>query len=239
MLKALLWISSLVALAMVALPGLLYQFELINLGTAFKTLKSSHFAVYVAWFFIAIVLFVAISKKQKNLFISSFVCVCLSLLAFSGPMIMFSNAKKVPAIHDISTDTLNPPEFVAIKALRKNAPNPAEYAGPETAAKQLKAYPDLKPLYFEQNKKTVFEAAIAAVEEQGIKLVDSDLASGRIEGADKTLWFGFKDDVVLRISEQNNQTRVDIRSKSRLGKSDLGKNAERIMQISERLKQKL
>ncbi|WP_017443915.1 DUF1499 domain-containing protein [Gayadomonas joobiniege] len=239
MLKTLLWATSLIALAMVTLPGLLYQFELINLGTAFKTLKSSHFVVYASSFFIAIALFIAIGKKQKHLLVSALVCLCISLVAFAGPIVMFNNAKKVPAIHDITTDTVNPPEFVAIKPLRKNAPNPAEYTGAETAAKQLKAYPDLKPLYFKQDKKTVFNAAVAAINAQGIKLVDSDLASGRIEGADKTLWFGFKDDVVLRISEQSGQTKVDIRSKSRLGKSDLGKNAERIMQIGERIKKQL
>ena len=51
---------------------------------------------------------------------------------------------------------------------------------------------------------------------------------GRLEATDTTFWFGFKDDVVIRIQSTGGNTLVDVRSKSRVGESDLGANANRI-----------
>jgi uncharacterized protein (DUF1499 family) len=136
--------------------------------------------------------------------------------------------KRLPMIHDITTDTENPPRFKAILALRKDAENPAEYGGPEIAAQQQKAYPDMVPLVMNAHPDAVFATSVAAAKKMKWALVDANKYEGRIEASDTTFWFGFKDDIVIRITPQGNGSRIDMRSVSRVGRSDLGKNASRI-----------
>jgi uncharacterized protein (DUF1499 family) len=142
-----------------------------------------------------------------------------------------------PPIHEISTDLENPPEFVDIIRLRADAPNPPEYT-PEikgygmvvnVTEKQREYYPDIKPLNVDaSNSKGIFSIAKASVAEMGWTLVGHDKSLGRIEAYDTTLWFGFIDDVVIRVTETSDKSIVDIRSKSRVGFGDVGANAERI-----------
>ena len=137
-------------------------------------------------------------------------------------------AKTVPPIHDISTDTTHPPAFVAILPLRANAPNPASYAGAEIARQQLAAYPDVRPLQVAMAPAQAFDHALSTARAMGWQIVASDPAAGRIEATATTLWFGFKDDVVIRVQPSENGSRIDVRSTSRVGKSDVGTNARRI-----------
>ena len=156
------------------------------------------------------------------------VCAVLALVAVGLPMSMMSKAKSVPPIHDISTDLTNPPKFVAIVALRADAPNPVEYAGEETAKQQREAYPELTTQKYSQSTDQLFDATESAVNSLGWELVNADKSLGIIEATETTAWFGFKDDVVVRIRTTGEESFLDVRSKSRVGKSDLGKNAERI-----------
>jgi uncharacterized protein (DUF1499 family) len=135
---------------------------------------------------------------------------------------------RLPYIHDITTDTQNPPAFVTVKGLRKEGDHPVEYDGPEVAAQQQKAYPDLMPLTVAAEKDKVFQAAEAALREMKLEVVDANAAEGRIEATDTSLLFGFKDDMVVRIVSEGAGTKVDVRSKSRVGRSDVGQNAKRI-----------
>lgn len=134
----------------------------------------------------------------------------------------------LPRIHDISTDTENPPAFAAVLKERAGAPNTADYGGPAVAKLQHAAYPDLKPLRVGAPPSTVFEAALKTARDLGWKVVDADFAAGRIEASDQTFWFGFIDDIVVRVAAEADDARVDVRSVSRVGKSDLGANARRI-----------
>jgi uncharacterized protein (DUF1499 family) len=145
-------------------------------------------------------------------------------------------AQTVPAIHDITTDTENPPAFVSILPLRKDAPNTADYGGPEIAAKQKTAYPDLAPAMLPLPPPPAFEQALRAARDMGWTIINSNPAEGRIEATDTTLWFGFKDDIVIRIVAAGQGSRVDVRSVSRVGRSDVGTNAKRIRRFLERLK---
>lgn len=137
-------------------------------------------------------------------------------------------ATAVPPIHDISTDTQRPPAFVAIAPLRADAPNPVDYGGEEIAQQQRAAYPDLQTRRLDAPPAQAFERALAAARAQGWEIVATDPAAGRIEATDTTFWFGFKDDVVIRIEPDGAGSRLDVRSKSRVGKSDVGANAARI-----------
>ena len=144
-------------------------------------------------------------------------------------------AGSVPPIHDITTDTQDPPPFVEILPLRANAKNSAEYGGDSVAALQRKGYPDLAPTTFPQPVGEMFARARAAVGTMGWELVAADSASGRLEATATTKWFGFKDDVVVRVRPEGTGSRVDVRSVSRVGGSDVGTNAERIRAFLSRL----
>ena len=144
------------------------------------------------------------------------------------PVQMALRAKALPAIHDISTDLSNPPAFVAVLPLRAEAANPAAYGGAEVAAAQRSAYPDIAPLTLAISPDDAHARALAGARKMGWQIVAFDAASGRIEATATTFWFGFKDDVVIRVSAIGGASRVDVRSVSRVGKSDAGANAARI-----------
>jgi uncharacterized protein (DUF1499 family) len=162
----------------------------------------------------------------------------ISLTVVWVPWRWLQIARSVPPIHDITTDTQNPPQFVAILPLRKDTTNPVEYGGPELAAQQRKGYPDLGPAILSVSPETAFERALLAAREMGWEIVDANSTEGRIEATDTTFWFGFKDDIVVCITRFEGGSQVDMRSVSRVGKSDLGTNAKRIRKFLARLKEK-
>lgn len=137
-------------------------------------------------------------------------------------------AESVPPIHDITTDLADPPAFEAILPLRRDAPNPSEYGGDSIAAQQREGYPDLGPLTLDTPPDAAFLRALEAVRDMGWEIVESDPDRGRIEATATTPWFGFKDDVVVRVRSAPEGSRVDVRSVSRVGRSDVGTNARRI-----------
>jgi uncharacterized protein (DUF1499 family) len=142
----------------------------------------------------------------------------------------------LPYIHDITTDTEDPPQFVAAATLRREGDHPVEYDGPEVAAQQKQAYPDLAPALFDAPRDKVFEAARSTLDSMDLELSGADLATGRLEATHTSFWYGFTDDVVVRITDSGQGTRVDVRSKSRVGRSDIGQNARRIRTFLERLR---
>ena len=107
--------------------------------------------------------------------------------------------------------------------------------GIKTAEQQRNAYPDLQTLRYTQSKAVLMEASGQAVNNLGWERVSSDSNTGLVEATDSTMWFGFKDDVVVRITDNGNERLLDVRSKSRVGGSDLGKNVERIRDFTEAL----
>jgi hypothetical protein len=138
-------------------------------------------------------------------------------------------ARSVPQIHDITTDLADPPVFVAVAPLRADAPNPAAYDGPDTAAAQREAYPDIQTVRFPGvSADEVIRAARRAALESGWDVVAYAETEGRLEATDTTFWFGYKDDIVVRVKATGDGAELDVRSKSRVGLSDLGTNAARI-----------
>ncbi len=170
-------------------------------------------------------------------FVLSLAGLIISLALVSVSVKWFQQAKSVPPIHDITTDTLNPPRFVAIMPLRKNAPNTAEYGGQRVAEQQRRAYPDIVPLFLGVPPPGAFDRALSVCSKMGWKLVDADKGEGRIEAVATTFWFGFRDDIVIRIAKADSGSRVDIRSVSRVGVRDLGTNAGRIREFLTQMKE--
>ncbi|MGZ5100879.1 MAG: DUF1499 domain-containing protein, partial [Usitatibacter sp.] len=152
----------------------------------------------------------------------------LGLAAALPTVVLYKQAEGLPYIHDVTTDTFDPPLFVALLEERKKAPNGAAYGGPKIAAEQQRGYPDIKSLVLKAEPKDVMQRAIDAARKLDWEIVSSDAPAGRIEATDTTTWFGFKDDIVVRVRPEGTGSRIDVRSVSRVGRSDVGANAKRI-----------
>jgi uncharacterized protein (DUF1499 family) len=132
----------------------------------------------------------------------------------------------VPAINDITTDPSDPPVFA----------DPARsYPGEEFARAQRAAYPDLAPIRFEGTPDAAFAAALAAAGRLGWEIVRQDAEEGTFEATDTTVVFRFVDDVAVRVRPDGGGAKIDVRSKSRDGKGDLGANAARIRALRDAL----
>ncbi len=152
----------------------------------------------------------------------------LSLLVVAVPLHWLYLARVFPPIHDITTDTADPPQFVAILPLRRGAPDSAVYGGPRVAALQKRAFPDIRPAILPVAPADAFREALGVARDLGWHVVAAVPQAGRIEATDTTFWFGFTDDIVIRVRAVPGGARVDLRSESRVGVSDLGTNARRI-----------
>lgn len=163
----------------------------------------------------------------------AWLAVALSIVTIINAGMMMSGGGA--PIHDISTDTNNPPAFVAVAALRGPDDNPVEYSGPETAELQRATYPDIETIVLLDPRSFVFTTALEVAEEMGWEIVAENAAEGRIEATATTPFVGFKDDVVIRVSADGAETYVDVRSKSRIGRGDMGVNAKRIREYRAKL----
>jgi uncharacterized protein (DUF1499 family) len=173
------------------------------------------------------------TTRRGILLAAASVFVAAALAAIPG---RFRLGPPAPPIHDITTDMQDPPQYVAVLPLRANAPNATDYGGERIAAQQRQAYPDLEPAILSVPPPEAFERALAAAQEMGWDLVEADATAGRIEATDTTFWFGFKDDVVIRVKPMDGDSRVDVRSLSRVGGGDAGTNAKRIRAYLDALK---
>ncbi|MFM9829684.1 MAG: DUF1499 domain-containing protein [Sphingomonas sp.] len=157
-------------------------------------------------------------------------------LGFGALATVITNGRGYPAIHDISTDTANPPAFVAVTPeLRGPGSNPLAYP-PENVVEQTRAYPQVKPVIVPATSADAFRRAVALVQARGWQIVAAVPSAGRIEATATASWWGFKDDIVLRFTPDASGTRVDIRSVSRVGRSDFGANAKRIEALAHDLR---
>ncbi len=148
----------------------------------------------------------------------------------------FSRARALPSIHDITTAPEDPPAFQAIVPLRADAPNGLDYDADALAAPTREAYPFVRPIRTALDPAAAYARALEVAAALGWRIVAADPAAGRIEATDRTLFYGFEDDVVIRIrpAQDGAGARLDLRSVSRVGQSDLGANAERIRAFTAR-----
>jgi uncharacterized protein (DUF1499 family) len=217
---------SAVSLLALAATGPLHHLGLLGLTGAFGLLKWSVYGALAA--LVLSIVGMLVDARRWTSMRTAATAMVLSFVATGSLAVIAWRGSRVPAIHDITTDTIQPPPFLAILPLRAGALNPVEYGGPDVAAKQQQAYPDIGPLLLDVAPGRAFDRALAAAKAKGWDIVASDPAGGRIEATDTTFWFGFKDDVVVRVTPLPTGSRVDARSLSRVGGGDLGANAARI-----------
>lgn len=219
-------LAAIAAAVLVATAGPAYRNGYADLGQAFEFMKYGVYAAGAAGVLAVLwVVFAFVGRSASGL-AAFLVALVLASGAAYVPINMQATAAKLPLIHDITTDSANPPAFVAIAPLRATAANGVDYK--TDPAEQQEGYPDLAPLVTEVSPADMFARAEATARAMGWEIVAAEAGEGRIEATDTTAWWGFKDDVVIRIAAEGSGSRLDIRSMSRVGKSDLGKNAERI-----------
>ena len=176
--------------------------------------------------FIIVLIGLLRSKNLSSLNAASWIAIGFGAIAIYQIVGMASAGG--PPIHDITTNTEDPPEFEAIVSLRSPGENTTSYIDDGTAERQLEAYPDIQTILLQDDATTAFARAMTAAETMGWEIVASDPTRGHIEATASTPFVGFKDDVVIRLRNASNGTLVDVRSKSRIGKGDMGVNAARI-----------
>jgi uncharacterized protein (DUF1499 family) len=217
--------------------GPAYRFGLLSIESAFGLMRAAAYGGIVAALLGLIGMALARPSGPRRGFYRALAAFAIGLVVVGLPWSYLRTAQAVPPIHDITTDTENPPQFLAVRPLRADDPNPAAYGGAEIAAQQQEAYPDIRPLRLDLPPDQAFQRALEAAQAMGWEIVRADYPARRIEATDQTFWFGFKDDVVIRVRPADGASRVDVRSSSRVGRGDLGVNAERIRSYLGRLEE--
>ena len=161
------------------------------------------------------------------------IIVCALIIGVMG--LQFSKGMSVPPIHNISTDINDPPAFNEVIALRGEGTNPLEYDSDVIGPQQETAYPEITTLNVDLPVAAAVDKVVEALGEMGLEIVSVDATAGIVEATATTFWFGFKDDMVVRIRQSAGGSRVDVRSVSRVGVSDLGANAVRILELLAKL----
>ena len=222
-----------VAGVMMAAAGPAYKAELIGLGTSFTWLRQgAQLAMGAGALGLITLVLAGVLRRWRPALVGALVSLAV-VAVVALPMQMKQRAQSVPPIHDITTDMENPPVFTLLASAREEAPNAVDYPGAETARQQQMAYPYLKPITLNMPMPRAMDAAKATVQARGWEIAGS--TGNTLEATATTRWFGFKDDVAIRMTETPNGVQVDMRSASRVGKSDLGINAERIQDFLEDL----
>lgn len=227
----------LLAALLLAGAGPAYRFELLSLGSAFDMLRRGvYLSAAAAACGLAALIAATFCRRLQPALIGALV-LTMTAAMLAVPWLHWQRAQTAPPIHDITTDTANPPPFEQLAQAREAAPNAVKYPGEAFARQQRKAYPDIQPLTLELPLSQAHDIAEAAVRDLGWEIAHSSRT--RIEATDTTTWFGFKDDVSIRLSETAEGARIDVRSASRMGRGDVGANAARIRAYFESIEQRL
>lgn len=217
---------ALATLLILALSGPGVRFELFPYRTGLDLFRNWSFYAAIAAGVVAL-LALAIPGVRRRGMLLPVVVLVIALVALYPSYAFQSRARSHPPINDITTDMANPPKYMTTTRA---------YPGDEFARQQVMAYPDIKPVMLSVPPREAFERAVKAAESMGWEVVGRDAAAGTLEAVDTTKWFGFRDDIAVRVSAADGGSRIDVRSKSRVGRSDIGTNARRIRAYTERLR---
>jgi uncharacterized protein (DUF1499 family) len=202
------------------------------LATFFGALGCAGLSVVVAF-----AGFVAIWQNGTSGMLRILFALVLDALILAYPGYLAWQWRKLPAIHDITTDPIDPPRYEALARLRSvDGANPAAYAGLYSAEQQQAAYPDIEPVTLDVTPQQAFDAALKLVNRRKWLVIDERPPQpprlvGKIEAVARTPVMGFREDVVIRVVPDGTGSRVDIRSSSRYFEHDLGTNAARVAKL--------
>jgi uncharacterized protein (DUF1499 family) len=168
----------------------------------------------------------------------------IGLAMIAWPLSLYPEFNRLPMLCDVTTDTADPPSFITLASVRNGtAANGVTYK-PVFAARQHKAYPDIEPMLVNRSIEETFDLVADAVRRQRMRIVRETQPAeqngeGSLEAVDRTLIMGFSDDVAVRVTRTSSGSRVDIRSASRYGRHDLGRNAQRVRDLMREIVAKL
>ena len=206
-------------------------------GTAFYTFfYAAQFGLILALLSVLQLGLAALRKNRRLLKYASLSLLMGLLPLLASLLIVGIDGFQAPMIHDITTDTEDPPGFSIISSLRSAEENSLEYGGAEIADLQRQAFPDITSQELSLSPEQAFERAEKTLEQLGWTIVTADRPTLSLEAYEESRLFGFIDDVVIRISPLGSGSMVDMRSVSRIGEGDLGANARRIRRFFEAFK---
>lgn len=221
------------------MSGLGVRFELWHFKTGFGILQ---YSVYAALLALVLTTLAAASAHIIHQWIMTkrvIYTLVMSMAVATAPYLYLMEFRKIPTIGDVTTDFDIPPSFIDVAHLREGKNSP-DYPGEEAVALQRQYFPKLQGLVTGYSQQQLITIAEQVATDMGMVIVSSDPELGRLEATATSVWFGFKDDLVVRIlrhSEGN--TLLDVRSSSRVGRLDGGVNGKRIQQFITRIKAKL
>jgi uncharacterized protein (DUF1499 family) len=229
-----------VSALIVAVSGPLHRFLGVDVDAVIGLFR---YGFYVAAGAVALALATIVPARpgdRRRGFVAAFLALVIGGAAAWAPLVLFVQAHDAPRINDVSTDTSDPPPLVTTLHMRGDAATPPAYPGKAAAELQHQAYPDITPIVLAVSPAEAFKKVDAVATEMGWEVVarvpGAGRGDGRLEAIDTSQWFGFHDDVVVRIRPDGTGSRIDIRSKSRVGRADLGANAHRIRAFTSKLK---
>jgi uncharacterized protein (DUF1499 family) len=229
------FIASCVGALCVAASGPVYRYLGIELEGALGLFR---YGFYLGAAGIALGLATVVPTRpgdRRRGFVAASLATIIGAAAVWMPLTWFLNSRDRPPLNDVTTDTSDPPPLVVTLQMRREAVTPSAYAK-DFAGLQRAAYPDIQPIVLKVSPAEAFRQVDSAATAMGWDVVARAPTDGRLEAIDTSLWFGFRDDIVVRIRAEGSGSRIDIRSKSRVGRSDLGNNARRIRDFAARLK---
>jgi hypothetical protein len=202
------------------------------LATLFGALACAGLSILVG-----LAAFVAIWQNGSRGMSRILLALLIDAAVLAYPAYLGLQYRKLPAIHDITTDPIDPPRFDALARLRTGeGANPAVYAGLYSAEQQRQAYPDIETVELDVTAQRAYEVTLALVNRRKWLVIDERPPQpprriGRIEAVARTPIMGFREDVSIRVTPDGEGSRVDIRSASRYFESDLGSNAARVSKL--------
>lgn len=217
------------SIAVLGAAGPLYRIG-VSLASSYEIMRWAEYIGLAASLLAAGATIYSYRVRKWGATLISALALVIGLVSVAIPLAWQQRAQRLPSIHDITTDLENPPAFQAVLSKRVGAANRLDRT-PQLSLLQREGYPDLAPITLPTPPATTFDRALAVAQSQGWEIVTADKSTGRIEATDTTRWFGFTDDIVVRLTPWGAGTRVDVRSASRAGAGDLGRNARRIREF--------
>jgi uncharacterized protein (DUF1499 family) len=229
--------TGVLAIVLLAIAGPAYRLHVLSLGLALLG-AASGFLLFVVTFIIGAIGLLAGGKGALDRSRAAIPVIALSLIFTIVAGVWISRGSGTPPIHDVTTDPQDPPKFNNVVSLRAaaGAVNSSAYQRTQlihgnllkVPDAQRSAYPDIQPLALTQPAPRTFQMAQQVARDMGWDIVAVAPSEGRIEATATTWYFGFKDDVVIRVGPESTGSRVDVRSESRVGVGDAGTNARRV-----------
>ena len=232
------WARNLAVFSVVAVlvSILIVRFGFLEIKPALATFFGALACAGVSILF-GLAAFVAIWQNGSRGMSRILLAFLIDAVVLAYPAYLGLQYRKLPAIHDITTDPIDPPRFDALARLRTGeGTNPAVYAGLYSAEQQRAAYPDIETLELEIPVQRAYEVTLQLVTKRKWLIIDERPPQlprriGHIEAVARTPIMGFREDVSIRIAPDRDGSRVDIRSASRYFESDLGSNAARVSKL--------